>query len=788
MNNKFKEYEEKLKQLRQNFVAQVPTRFKEIENQWMTIVSGDYNNDTIKELHLVVHSLAGSSGTFGYKTLMIKASAFDNWLKTLVNDGARFTEEQLSQIHFLIEDLCGTPLNPDDASIFATTQTLRNNQNDQEIRILIADDDDLASQEIKLLLERRGHKVMIVNERKKVYAATEEFNPSLIVMDMVFPDSDLGGAETIECLRNKGIDIPVIYMSVRDDMESRLSAIRSGAYHYITKPIDGEYFISLINSLISLSPPDPYRVLIVDDDPQLAEFYALMLRNAGMAVTTLNDPMHILDSIRDTRAELIMLDLYMPGCNGSEAATAIRQIEAFSNIPITFLSTEYRLDRQFIAMNHGGDDFLVKPVEPSHLIQAITFRVKRARVHREANENLKSAMQSISIAKNEADAANYAKSEFLSRMSHELRTPLNAILGFAQLLELRLIKQSNPGEDKELTQQILHAGWHLLELINEVLDMAKIEAGRINIKATPVSYQNIISETAKLVESAATTREIIIHNHVLDKSVPDVYADVMRLKQIVLNILSNAIKYNKRSGTITIDAKEESDSVTLSISDTGTGLSQEQMKCIFEPFTRVHEDGNTIEGTGLGLSISKRLIEIMQGSISATSIQGEGSTFSISLPKPPPGEILPAPGLSTTSEQVPAPPANRATRQKILYIEDNKSNIKLVSMLLAGSTDHILHIVETGQKALDLLTSFQPDLILLDINLPDIDGYTVYKHIREKAQFDHIPILALTANAMENDRKRAEEAGFDGYITKPINVKNFLDTINNALLVHSAQE
>jgi PAS domain S-box-containing protein len=376
-----------------------------------------------------------------------------------------------------------------------------------------------------------------------------------------------------------------------------------------------------------------------------------------------------------------------------------------------------------------------------------------------------------------AEKANLAKSDFLSSMSHELRSPLNAILGFAQLMESDVPPPN--ANQKESIAQILLAGWHLLKLINEILDLAKVESGQVPMSEESVSLSEVMQECQTMVEPQAQQRNIRLT--LPEFAVPCfVRADRTRLKQIIINLLSNAIKYNRKQGAVSVTCDVGSpEYVRVNIRDTGAGLSTEQLAQLFQPFNRLGQDAGGEEGTGIGLVVAKRLIELMGGSIGADSTVGVGSVFWFELITAVDPQFAQESDDTMMLEQIPV--ANRARVQTVLYVEDNPANLKLVERILARHPSIRLLTALNGISGVELARVSQPDVILMDINLPDISGFKALQFLRQAPVTNHIPVIAVSANAMPLNIETGLEAGFFRYITKPIKVGEFMKALNIAL-------
>jgi len=382
-------------------------------------------------------------------------------------------------------------------------------------------------------------------------------------------------------------------------------------------------------------------------------------------------------------------------------------------------------------------------------------------------------------AKIEAERANLAKSDFLSSMSHELRSPLNAILGFAQLMDTELPPLT--AGQKESTWQILQAGWYLLKLINEILDLAQIESGKVPLSLEPVSLDELLADCQAMNEPQALKSRIRL---VFAK--PDtalfVRADRTRLKQILLNLLSNGIKYNRVGGSLTVSCRPRpGDRVRVSFQDTGEGLALDRMGHLFEPFNRLGQESGVEEGTGIGLVVSKQLVELMGGSIGVESTVGVGSVFWIDLNASSPTETE-RDARSPVAAWLSDTGTTMALRT-VLYVEDNPANLLLVTKLLARRPDIKLLSAKDGRTGVEMAQATRPDVILMDINLPGISGYTALGILAGDPSTAHIPVIALSANAMDRDIERGLEAGFFRYLTKPIKVTEFMDTLDLALEV-----
>ena len=378
-----------------------------------------------------------------------------------------------------------------------------------------------------------------------------------------------------------------------------------------------------------------------------------------------------------------------------------------------------------------------------------------------------------------AEKANLAKSDFLSSMSHELRSPLNAILGFAQLME-----SASPApteSQKESIAQILQAGWHLLKLINEILDLAMIESGKLSLSPETVSLAEVMSECQAMMEPQAQHRGIKVTFPRFGAPL-FVRADRTRLKQIVINLLSNAIKYNKEQGTVVIECTLSAPGRTrISVKDTGPGMPPEKLAQLFQPFNRLGQEAGAVAGTGIGLVVTKRLVELMEGTIGVESTVGEGSVFWCELIASAAPRLAAEQGETAVSKASPMPAPGGALQRTVLYIEDNPANMKLVEQLVERCPNIRLLTAVNGTLGVELARSAHPNAILMDINLSGISGIQALKILREDPSTARIPVVAVSANAMPRDIALALKAGFFRYLTKPIKVKEFMDTLNAAL-------
>ena len=374
----------------------------------------------------------------------------------------------------------------------------------------------------------------------------------------------------------------------------------------------------------------------------------------------------------------------------------------------------------------------------------------------------------LAAAKAEAERANRAKSEFLSRMSHELRTPLNAILGFAQILEL----DAKTDADRESVDQILRAGHHLLDLINEVLDLSRIEAGRLSISKEPVELGDVIRECTQLIRPLAEQRHVDLKMSDGETREKYVQADRQRLKQVLLNFLSNAVKYNREGGSVGISCKPAKDkTLRLKVRDTGYGMTPENVQRLFKPFERLQADGTATQGTGLGLALSKRLVELMGGRIGVESTPGKGSLFWIELPQTEaPVQRLQCDGSGSRFNLLQDVDSAEKT---VLYIEDNLSNLRFIERIFEKEPRIKLLTAMQGGLGLDLARKHCPDLILLDVNLPDIPGSEVLRRLREEKKTGDIPVVVVSADATARRIKQLMAAGATDYLVKPIEVEKF---------------
>ena len=1081
---------EKLLQLQTNFKRKLPERISDIESSWLCL--REENSPDFITLHLKVHSLTGTAGTYGASMVSIAARKLESEIKLLMNNELRLDSDIIQQIEYLILQLHATANKWQPSSIPfipKNKSAKRKEEPDWKSNIYLVEDDVEFASSLIEFLEKSGYKVFYyekINEFEKSYSEHER--ASAIIMDMSFNDGLIAGAETIQCLSEKDEKFPpVIFISVHDDIQARLAAAQVGARRYFTKPVDKQKLLNSLDKLTHRLQLEPYRVLLIDDDQDVLDYYSTSLKDEGMEVLSFTNPVKAYQAIDSFQPELIVLDLYMPECSGFDLAKVIRQDDERAYIPVVFLSSELDVATQLAAMDLGGDDFLMKPVDANYFVQAVTSRVKRARRINSLNASVKDALREseyrlitldqhaiismtdtagtitfanqhfskisgyseeellgknhrilksgkhpvsfyedmwttissgkiwrgqicnrtkngieywvestivpfmdekglpykyvsvrtditevkqseenaqasekrlleqqqtlntlatvtdyvlleetaffnivtqraaetlniervsiwifdknhnelicrklyerskndwsagliikrdeypnyfsalenntiisaidapaylalsemlkdyiiplniksllvipirrqgrligeiccesiadkrawhsdeqgfvtglsdlislniesserktveleLSAAKKEADSANNAKSEFLSSMSHELRTPMNAISGFAQLLMMDSDKKLDERQ-KGNVNEILRASNHLLELVNEILNLSKIESGNIDLSFETVSYSDVVVESSSLIRTLIENRNIKVFYQFNDQdiSIEDVlslevyiHVDRIRFKQILLNLLSNAVKYNNDEGSITIACNIVNDIVRISITDTGKGISEKGQKELFTSFSRLGQENSNIEGTGIGLVITKKLVELMGGKIDLVSTVNKGSTFWVEFP------LVNVTAYSDikTSERNKIPEQKLQREYTVLYVEDNPANLRLVKQVLSSKDNINMITAHEPNLGLELAFSNKPDLILLDINLPGMNGLEALKKLRENDKTKNTFIFAVSANAMLKDIEAGMDAGFDDYIVKPIDVTSFLVSVKKVL-------
>ena len=509
------------------------------------------------------------------------------------------------------------------------------------------------------------------------------------------------------------------------------------------------------------------------------QFYTRSLFEANIDALITTDPSGIITDVNMqmetltacTRDELIGTPFKNYFTDPERAEAGIKQVLREKNV------TDYELT----ASTKNNDETVVSYnattfYDRNGQLQGVFAAARDITERKRLDQVLQDKNAELERAKSLAEKANLAKSDFLSSMSHELRTPLNAILGFAQLLEAG----NPPPTAAQIVRlhQIIKAGWYLLELINQILDLAVIESGKLSLSREPVSLIDVMRECQAMTESQARQRDIHINVLPFDDTW-FAYADRTRVKQALINLLSNAIKYNCQHETVEVMCMLSTpERIRISIKDSGPGLPPEKLDQLFQPFNRLGQETGTEEGTGIGLVVTKQLVELMGGTIGVESTVGAGSVFWIELirdvtQKPAAGNTMPA-------ELTPQAQENAALHT-LLYVEDNPANLMLVEQIIEGHPQLQMLSAHNGNLGIALARAHLPEVILMDINLPGISGFQALKILREDPVTAHIPVVALSANAMPRDIEKGLEAGFFRYLTKPIKVNELTNALDEAL-------
>lgn len=514
-----------------------------------------------------------------------------------------------------------------------------------------------------------------------------------------------------------------------------------------------------------MNPGAPVSILLVDDNPANLLALESTLGDLGCEIVKARSGREALQVLLQRQFAAILLDVVMPEMDGFETAELIRTRDSSRHTPIIFL-TAFRGGEEVVKTGYGAGavDFLFKPYQPEFLRAKVRVLIDLYLL----NQQLRRQAEELEAARALADQANSAKSEFLSRMSHELRTPMNVVLGFAQVLQLGDLTQ----DEADAVNHILQAGRHLMDLIDEVLDIARIETRRFSLTTEPAAIAPIVEEVLDLLQPLAAGRNIALRSRLEGSEAA--LADRQRLKQVLINVIGNAIKYNHEGGEVTVLAGIGAEGMSrIGVADNGPGISLEDVQRIFDPFERAGAERTRVQGTGLGLTISRQIVEAMNGRICVESAVGRGTTFWVDLP----AGAAPVPG---PVEAAAAVPATRGAPCVVLYIEDNLSNLALVEHVARRRPGTTLIPALQGRIGLELAHLHHPDLILLDLHLPDISGEQVLAALRSEPDTRDIPVVIASADAGPAAIDRLLGAGAHAYITKPIDVHQLLRVMDEA--------
>ncbi len=683
--------------------------------------------------------------------------------------------------------------------------------------ILIVDDLEPNRMVLRDKIEGLGHIPILANNGVSAFTHIRNKLPDLILLDIMMPEMD--GYQVLEKLKGDSNlrHIPVIMISAVDELESVSRCIKMGAIDYLVKPFNPTLLKARIDSaLVNKRIHDQeieYREKIEKYNMQLEKGVQSrtidLVKLNKQLLQEINYRKNVENSLRESQERIRSIhNSLVDAVISTDINGLIQSINKSTNNIFGYSIDELKGQdiKILVPEPHRSrhDEYIKKflQTEETQLLETVREAEGLRRdgtqfpaeitisdlvineerlftwIVRDITER-KETERELTKVKNEAERANQAKSEFLSRMSHELRTPMNAILGFAQLLEA---DSNEPMTEGQLVKsnEILKAGYHLLELINEILDLASIESGRFKVSIENIYLNDVIDPLFPLLAPLAEKYQVRLINKIPSDNQVIVKADLTRLKQVFLNILTNGIKYNRPNGEVSLDYEvHENQAVTIHFTDTGRGIPNEYIDHLFEPFNRLDSDNQEIEGTGIGLTITSRLIQMMGGKIHVESTVGRGSCFTLELPI---GEL---PQFLQADDALP-PSIDKISQDSegplILYVEDNPANLKLVEQIM-GQRPHIRLLTAPEAKlGIELAEVHQPDLILMDIHLPGMNGIEAFEYLSAQENTKHIPVVAVSANAMQSDIDKILKKGFKAYITKPVNIIKFLEIIDKFLV------
>lgn len=537
------------------------------------------------------------------------------------------------------------------------------------------------------------------------------------------------------------------------------------------------------------------KILIVDDIPGNIKVLADILVNDYQLILAISGQEAIEISLSQD-ISLILMDVVMPEMDGYEAFRRIKHHVNTKDISVIFITAKDSDADEIRGLELGAVDYIQKPFNPvivkarvaNHmLLQWHRHQLQQSKnqsknqLENQVNERTKALQKTLNdlqITKEIAEKANQAKTEFISQMSHEFKTPLNAVLGFAQVLGMDSKQPLTPSQ-QESVQQILFSGKHLLSLINDILDLSTIETGKIQLNFENINLFKLVEECIAIIRQMTVKKEILLVVNKDNHFKPIIWADYTRMKQIVINLLSNAIKYNHTKGQIDVNIQLVKDNqLQLAVKDTGFGIKEDKHAFLFMPFNRLNYENSAILGAGIGLTITKNLIEAMNGTIGFSSEFGSGSSFWVTIPLS--SDQLDFSMLNQKEETTNVTSSHKLST--VLYIENNPTSVVLMETILKEFYDIDLISVHTAEIGFELAAVNKPQFILMDLDLPGMNGLDVVKQLKASQKTQDIPVIALTADATKNDISPELIPGFDGYLTKPIKVHEVIDSFNSILM------